>query len=198
MQDCNLYIGILEPSPIIYEGLSNILLKEDIHLNVLKFDSLYELSTYKNKCCFKIIILNPGIVMANKKMFNALKKEMHDTVWVGMVYSLYDSNLLSAFDSIIQITNNTKEITHIVQKIKTDDCQCGGNAHNEMLSEREKDILVELVNGLSNKEIADKLNISIHTVISHRKNITQKTSIKSLAGLTIYAITNDIVSIDKL
>lgn len=65
------------------------------------------------------------------------------------------------------------------------------------LSEREKDVLVELVHGLSNKEIADRLNISTHTVISHRKNIMQKLNIHSPAGLTIYAIVNKLVEIDS-
>ena len=59
------------------------------------------------------------------------------------------------------------------------------------------DVLIHLVHGLSNKEIADKLNISIHTVVSHRKNIIQKTGIKSQAGLTIYAISKKIISIDS-
>lgn len=65
------------------------------------------------------------------------------------------------------------------------------------LSEREKEVLIELVHGLSNKEIGDKLCISTHTVISHRKNIMQKLNIHSPAGLTIYAIVNRLVSIDN-
>ncbi len=68
----------------------------------------------------------------------------------------------------------------------------------EELSEREKEVLIEVVNGLSNKEIADKLFISIHTVISHRKNISRKLNIHSPAGLTIYAIVNKLVDIEKL
>ena len=63
------------------------------------------------------------------------------------------------------------------------------------LSEREIDVLRLLLAGHSNKEVADKLNISTHTVISHRKNISTKTSIKSLAGLTIYAIQNGIIEV---
>ena len=63
------------------------------------------------------------------------------------------------------------------------------------LSEREIDVLRLLLAGNSNKEVADKLNISTHTVISHRKNISTKTSIKSLAGLTIYAIQNGIIEV---
>ena len=69
---------------------------------------------------------------------------------------------------------------------------------NEELSEREKDVLIQVVKGLSNKEIADVLCISTHTVISHRKNITRKLNIHSTAGLTIYAIVNKLVDLDSL
>lgn len=69
---------------------------------------------------------------------------------------------------------------------------------NEALSERERDVLVQIVKGLSNKEIADTLCISVHTVITHRKNITRKLNIHSTAGLTIYAIVNKLVNINNL
>lgn len=68
----------------------------------------------------------------------------------------------------------------------------------ETLSERERDVLVQIVKGLSNKEIADVLCISVHTVITHRKNITRKLNIHSTAGLTIYAIVNHLVDLNSL
>ena len=68
----------------------------------------------------------------------------------------------------------------------------------EELSEREKDVLIQVVKGLSNKEIADVLCISMHTVISHRKNIARKLNIHSTAGLTIYAIVNKLVDLNSL
>ena len=68
----------------------------------------------------------------------------------------------------------------------------------EELSIREKEILLHIVKGLSNKEIADTLCLSTHTVMSHRKNIVRKLNIHSTAGLTIYAIVNGIVSLDNL
>ncbi len=71
-----------------------------------------------------------------------------------------------------------------------------GNSNVEdELSEREKDVLIQVVNGLSNKEIAEKLFISPHTVMSHRKNITKKLNIHSTAGLTIYAISNGLIEV---
>ena len=67
---------------------------------------------------------------------------------------------------------------------------------DESLSEREIEVLTGIVNGFSNKEIAESLNISVHTVVTHRKNITAKTGIRSQSGLTIYAISKEIISID--
>ena len=65
--------------------------------------------------------------------------------------------------------------------------------NNEPISEREKEIIVCLVQGLSNKEIANRLYISVNTVTTHRRNIIRKLQIHSLAGLTIYAIANNLI-----
>ena len=65
----------------------------------------------------------------------------------------------------------------------------------EELSDRERDVLIQVVRGLSNKEIADVLCISQHTVVSHRKHITRKLNIHSTAGLTIYAIVNHLIDL---
>lgn len=66
------------------------------------------------------------------------------------------------------------------------------------LSEREKDVLRAVVRGMINKEIADALNISINTVITHRRNIVTKLGIRSVAALTIYAVTHGIISLDNI
>ena len=66
------------------------------------------------------------------------------------------------------------------------------------LSAREIEVLVLITKGLINKEIADKLNISLTTVISHRKNITEKLGIKSVSGLTIYAVMHGYVEADRI
>lgn len=73
-----------------------------------------------------------------------------------------------------------------------------GNEGREVLSQREKDIVIGVVKGLTNKEIADELCISIHTVLTHRRNIARKLEIHSPAGLVIYAIVNGIVSVEEI
>ena len=73
-----------------------------------------------------------------------------------------------------------------------------GPESNEALSEREKDVIISLVQGMTNKEIADHLCISINTVITHRRNIARKLQIHSPAGLTIYAIVNNLVDITSV
>lgn len=70
--------------------------------------------------------------------------------------------------------------------------------HHEILSAREIEVLVLITKGCINKEIADKLNISPTTVITHRKNITEKLGIKSVSGLTIYAVMNGYIDADRI
>ena len=74
----------------------------------------------------------------------------------------------------------------------------GGVQQSELVSDREKEVIVALVQGMSNKEIADHLCISVNTVITHRRNIARKLQIHSPAGLTIYAIVNGLVDISSV
>lgn len=71
-------------------------------------------------------------------------------------------------------------------------------AKTEALSARERDVIVCVVKGLTNKQIADELCISTHTVITHRRNIASKLQIHSAAGLTIYAIVNKLVDLSQI
>ena len=84
----------------------------------------------------------------------------------------------------------TKNISSMVFK--------GGQDSGEALSERERDVIIGVVQGLQNKEIADRLYISVNTVITHRRNIARKLQIHSPAGLTIYAIVNGLVDISSV
>ena len=74
----------------------------------------------------------------------------------------------------------------------------GGGDNGEALSDRERDVVISLVQGMSNKELADHLCISTNTVLTHRRNIARKLQIRSAAGLTIYAIVNGLVTLNDV
>jgi regulator of cell morphogenesis and NO signaling len=93
-------------------------------------------------------------------------------------------------EEIKKLENKYKENPSLVIKKKTE--------NDTLLSEREKDVIICIVKGLSNKAIAEKLFISINTVTTHRRNITKKLNIHSSAGLTIYAIMNKLVDIKEV
>ncbi len=106
--------------------------------------------------------------------------------------------MIIQFDDIITIDQPTSEIVSAIRKVVSRFSDPADETKTENLSDREIDVLKLLVTGLSGKEIADRLYISVNTVISHRKNISQKTGIKSLAGLTIYAVANKIMTMSSL
>ena len=87
--------------------------------------------------------------------------------------------------------------TKINQLLCTDEEEEKEN-EQETLSQREKEIITCVVKGMTNKAIADQLYLSIHTVITHRRNIARKLQIHSPAGLTIYAIVNKLVELQDI
>lgn len=102
-------------------------------------------------------------------------------------------------DRILDVYANEKKIEEALKRIFCRDAQAlEREAEENDLSSREIEVLVLVAKGLINKEIADKLNISLTTVISHRKNITEKLGIKSVSGLTIYAVMNGYISPDSI
>jgi DNA-binding CsgD family transcriptional regulator len=189
------HIAIVEPSHIIYEGLANILLRSEYHFQLYRLENLEELEHPGIKGKMDIVVLNPALIQQPTRHFMQLKLAHQQSKWIGLVYAYFDRETISVFDGLIHITDTPETIVNTVYK-QTQTVTAGTEtATAEQITERETEVLIQLVHGLSNKEIADKLNISIHTVVSHRKNIVQKTGIKSQAGLTIYAISNKIISL---
>lgn len=198
MTEKRINIAIIESSDIVFEGLSNILLKGKPHFNLFRIDDLDDLGIVALKNNLQIVIISPAQVQNRIRSFRTQKSSFPALIWLGLVYALYDPGLLSQFDGLININNTAEEVYQLINKLIGEEWTGKSLNKHERLSDRETDVLIQLVKGLSNKEIADKLNISIHTVVSHRKSITQKVGIKSQPGLTIYAISNKIISIEAL
>lgn len=191
-------IIIVDTSEIIYQGLFSVLTNTGQTFNINQAENLADLEQLNLRSKADLVIINPLLIQNQNREFQSLKKEFCGTRWIGIVYSFIDPQILSGFDEIVNINDKTDKIISSVHRLlisseHSDDSQL----HQEILSEREIDVLKLLVAGNANKEIADKLNISTHTVISHRKNISQKTGIKSVSGLTIYAVVKNIITIDS-
>jgi DNA-binding CsgD family transcriptional regulator len=196
MNKSKISIAIMEPSDIIFEGLSNMLLKYENHFYLFRINDIEELNELCLNENYDIVIINPNLVQNNVSGFIKLQKKYSKIAWIAIIYSLFDNGLLNKFNRTISIGDSSDSIkTKLDSLLSKEKHQ---NIHQEQLSAREIDILTQLVKGFTNQEIADKLYISIHTVISHRKNITEKTGIKSLSGLTIYAISKKIINLDNI
>jgi regulator of cell morphogenesis and NO signaling len=129
---------------------------------------------------------------------NQLTATLHDIyeneVWLRQHAMVEDHIFVPAIRRLEQHTKQsdvTRNISDMVFKAATGQTP-------DALSDREKDVIISLVQGMSNKEIADHLCISVNTVITHRRNIARKLQIHSPAGLTIYAIVNNLVDISSV
>ena len=129
---------------------------------------------------------------------NQLTATLHDIyeneVWLRQHATVEDHIFVPAIRRLEQATKQsdvTRNISDMVFK-------AGAGQDPDALSDREKDVIISLVQGMSNKEIADHLYISVNTVITHRRNIARKLQIHSPAGLTIYAIVNGLVDISSV
>ena len=189
-------IIIAEPFPVIYEGLNHILSSTKYNYTLFKSTNLNDIQHIQLGKPIDIVLMNPLLVQNNTEAFSKLKSAMDQTKWIGLVYAYFTPQLLSMFNGVIQISEPSNVIIATIQKY-IDSEQLSDAGTQQFLSERELEVLKLLVTGNSNKEIADQLFISAHTVISHRKNISLKTGIKSLSGLTIYAVIQNIISIEN-
>ena len=144
---------------------------------------------------------HPDVVIANP-MFDGLfdvkafkaELKLDDTRFIALSTAMLDQNVLSGYDELFLLYDNPDEIFEKIKKVLMSEKQDEPNT-TESLSNREREIIVCVVKGMTNKEIADQLCLSIHTVITHRRNISNKLQIRSAAGLTIYAIVNKLVDI---
>lgn len=192
----NIKIVIAENSLILRSGISAVLKRlSDYTFSINEVSNMDAFMLFSRLHRPEIAIINPlflgGVSIANYKRDNP------DTKVVALVSGYFDNKTLADFDGSISIFDDLDTVNDTISSvlhIEEDD----DNIEKEQLSQREKEIIGCVVKGLTNKAIAEKLSISIHTVITHRRNISKKLQIHSSAGLAIYAIVNKIVEIQDI
>ena len=162
--------------------------------NVEMFSKHHE-SADKKLRELKLLIIKylPGDAHLNSKLTAALYDIYNNEEWLQLHAEVEDhifTPAISRMEQRLKQSDVTKNISSMVFK--------GGVDSGEALSERERDVVIGVVQGLQNKEIAERLYISVNTVITHRRNIARKLQIHSPAGLTIYAIVNGLVDISSV
>lgn len=183
-------IMIIEPSDIIKNGLKALIGSASEFEVVACIDDLMFIDEKMAVNRPDIVIIDPAIIPYSRQL--ALPQVLDEISTVALLYQYTAPATLRIFDSAIDINDSRESILETLSNIESCSKKEKKGESTE-LTKREIDVLVLVAKGMMSKEIADKLNISIHTVISHRKNITKKTGIKSVAGLAVYAMLNNLM-----
>ncbi len=184
-----------ESSEIIAGGFARILENSaifEVVATVEKFERIEEKLILQKP---EILVLNPslpGIVRVDS--ITSAFPDFPNLTIVALVHNYVEQSALKRFHGIIEINDSRQSIENKLKEALSGREQEDEEENDYELSERETEVLVSVAKGLQNKEIADKLSISVHTVISHRKNIVAKTGIKSVAGLTVYALLHNLIT----
>ncbi|WP_347840340.1 helix-turn-helix transcriptional regulator [uncultured Draconibacterium sp.] len=188
-------ILIIEPSVIIREGIIAIIENIKDQMELLHVDTVEEALKTGQPELLKMVLVNPITFSNSKVTLSKFQLFFNQQNIIGLISNHYDRNLHKNFTDNIFITDSFDTISNILAKHFASAPQ-PLNDNDSALSEREIDVLKLLAIGKANKEIAEELFISIHTVISHRKNISNKLGVKSTAALVIYAVANGLVDVD--
>ena len=180
---------ICEPSEIISLGLTEIIQSHPKFDVVARMDTPEHLNEKIISSDANILVINPLLLgHPDRGGISQLQKEHPQLTIIALVTLLTDASWLKGYHGVFEINDSRLTITNKLNEIvQNHGKQEKGNEDVE-LSKREIDVLVAVAKGMMNKEIAEQMHLSIHTVITHRKNIARKTGIKSVAGLTVYAM----------
>ena len=191
-------IAIIDPNTLSVLGLKSILQNVMPIMTVDTYGSFTELEANHPEQYFHYFVAM-NVVLETTPFFLAQRKKT-----IVLTLSLDTTSLLSEFHSLCI---NVPE-SELVRSLLTLEQHAHGHGQNlpampkalqqKILSDREIEVMALIVQGFINKEIADKLNISLSTVITHRKNIMDKLGFKSVSALTIYAVMHGYVDINSI
>ena len=187
-------IAIAEPSQMLRNGLVGLLRDVPDTEVVFSTDNLNTLFSRLPALRADILIINPLLFdYSRRATLRAEFDNYPELRLIGLVTSYLESQHLRQFSGIIELNDDLQRVKSTINQVVNTLQSDSDDPDTAPLSDREKEVLICLSKGLKNNEIADTLNISVHTVITHRKNIVRKTGIKSVAALTVYAILNNLI-----
>ena len=191
-------IAIIDPNTLAAVGLKQLLQNVMPIMTIDTFGSFAELEANNPDNYFHYFV-SMNIVLENRQFFSE-----HRQKTIVLTLSLDTTSQLSEFHSLcINVPEN--ELVRSLLMLEQHAHRGGRNLppmpqvlQHKILSDREIEVMSLIVQGFINKEIADRLNIGLATVITHRKNIMDKLGFKSVSALTIYAVMHGYVDINKI
>lgn len=191
-------IAIIDPNTLSVLGLKAILQNVMPIMTVDTFGSFSELQANKPEQYFHYFVAM-NVVLQNRTFFQANRRKT-----IVLTLSLDSASQLNEFHSLC-INVPEKELIRSLLAIQQHGHPQGKNMpelpqalQQKILTDREIEVMTLIVQGYINKEIADRLNIGLATVVTHRKNIMDKLGMKSVSALTIYAVMHGYVDINKI
>lgn len=181
---------IVEPSEVVVAGLTAALQHPDLkvlepEMNAQDLDRRLDIARPD------VLIINPTL---NDNVTQL--RDGRDMAVAALLYQYVKQSRLRHFDAVLDIRDSRHAILQTVLELSAKRGRSDSSMSSHELTKREIAVLIEVAKGLTNKEIANRLNVSVFTVTSHRKNIVRKTGIKSVAGLTVYALLNNLIDED--
>ncbi len=190
-------LAIVEPSPLLAAGLQSVLTGAGGEFDLCglfdELDPLFERAPIVRP---DLVLIDPAVIDFRKRnTLHGLFDRLPETTWVAVVYGFIEPETLKQYHGAVHIYDDRPKIVRKLRRAIEERARESDNAtgENYELTDRESEILVSVAKGMTNKEIADAHHISVHTVISHRKNISRKTGIKTVSGLTVYALLNNLL-----
>lgn len=202
-----LRIAVAETSVIIRSGVVAVLKRlPNVQVRPVEVASPEALENCLHMETPDILLVNPTFGgWFNVDVFRS--DTFHSSVkCIALNCNITDTTILHSFDEIITLYEDINSLQKKIERVvsmETDEPDEEGEekamlVETEQLSQREREIVICVVKGMTNKEIAEHLFLSIHTVNTHRRNIARKLEIHSAAGLTIYAIVNKLVDLSEV
>ena len=186
-------IIVICPSDILLTGLAEIL-KGTLATEVILLHRGDEMIDYPQLTGHFLVIATPEELDKSSSLIRQVLPANGSVLFIPLHLEHSQANIhtsLNLYDSPSLICYKVNEVMHSFASTTSKDS-------DTELTRREIEVLQLLTKGYSNKEIADQLFVSTHTVISHRKNISEKTGIKSASGLTMYAILKKIIDVSEI
>ncbi len=187
-------IAIISANSLMNIGLKAIIERLMPMGDVCLFASAYDIIAQPDDG-FAHFFISAQVFADNSRYF--LERHRKVIVLVTSPQTILPANLHT-----LNVSQGEEEMVRDILRLHSSGHQHSHSDNTEntatILSEREKEVLALLVKGFINKEIAEELNISINTVISHRRNIVERLGLRSVSALTIYAVTHGIVDIEEI